>query len=451
MRFQASQQVLAREVINHQGGTSYTLEPEQELVKLALTSFMDKSFYEKMNDKLKRLQDYCSKVPTEFLLKLSVWARSKWLRTVNQCMLIEWMKDKDFIKAFQLLVQRPDEILDMLGYYVLINWQHPDKIKIANKLKKAIKVKLESFNEYQLAKYKGKGDVINLYDLVNMTHAYSPAIDKLMKWELKPADTWEVEVSANWNTIESWTRLLEENKLWAIAFIRNLRNMIQVGIGHDKLETYLWTIDFTKLFPFQTIQSVDVCVREVWLSTKSPLYKALEKKIYDSFTNFSKLFKGKVAVGVDISWSMHTEINNKSQLQRQTMAAYYGQWLQHYGADLYARGVNCYDASNMAIEDFMQFNEGTDINCLLQWVVSTGKNYDTLFVITDEQSSIIIGNSNIPNIIIRNIADYSNSIIPTFDRGYTYITWFNDAQFELIEDLRDIKWLVRSINNLELN
>lgn len=77
--------------------------------------------------------------------------------------------------------------------------------------------------------------------------------------------------------------------------------MIQVGIGHDTLVSYLQTVDFTKLFPFQTIQSVDVCVRECGLSTKSPLYKALEQKIYDSFTNFAKLFKGKVAVGVDIS------------------------------------------------------------------------------------------------------------------------------------------------------
>lgn len=448
MRFQANQQASARKVINHQGWTSYTLEPEQELVKLALTSFMDKSFYETMSDKLTRLREYCQKVPSSFLLKLSVWARNKGLRTVNQCMLMEGMKDKDFIQAFQSLVQRPDEILDMIGYYVLVNWQHPDRIKMANKLKKAIKIKLQSFSEYQLAKYKGKWDVINLYDLVNITHAFSPAIDKLMKGELQPADTREAEVSANWNTIESRTRLLDENKLGALAFIRNLRNMIQVGIGHNKLENYLETIDFTKLFPFQTIQSVDVCVREVWLSTKSPLYKALEKKIYQSFTNFAKLFKGKVAVWVDISRSMHTSINNKSQLQRQTMAWYYGQWLQDHWADIYAWWNKCYDATNFTIDDFMRFNEWTDINCLLRMVA--WKGYDTLFVITDEQSSIKIENCKIPNIIIWNIADYSNSLIPTFDKWYTYITWFNDAQFELIDDLRSISWLVNSINALEI-
>lgn len=53
----------------------------------------------------------------------------------------------------------------------MVNGQHPDQIKLDNQLKKAIKAKLESFSEYQLAKYKGKGDVINLYDLVHMTHA----------------------------------------------------------------------------------------------------------------------------------------------------------------------------------------------------------------------------------------------------------------------------------------
>jgi len=445
MRFQA--EALAKTTVNHQWWTSYVLEPEQELVKLALTSFWDKSFYETMSDKLESLRDYCSKVPTQFLLKLAVRARGKWLRTVNQCMLIEWLKDKDFVHASQSLVQRPDELLDMVWYYALINQQHPDKLVLANKLKKAIKNKLESFSEYQLSKYKGKGNVINLYDLVNLTHAFSPAIDKLMKWELAPADTWEVELSKNGNTIESWTRLLQEDKLWALAFIRNLRNMIQVWIWHDVLVSYLSKVDFTKLFPFQTIQSVDVCVRECTLSTKSPLYKALEEKIYESFVNFAKLFKGKVAVGVDISWSMSYAINEKSQLRRKTLAAYYGMGLEHYGADLYAWWTECFRADNCTIDDFnMKWWWWTDINCLLNWI--RGEWYDTLFVITDEQSSTPMWSSDVPNIIVWNIADYRHSLIPSFDKGYTYITGFNDAQFELVDDLRDIKWLVKSINSL---
>ena len=61
-----------------------------------------------------------------------------------------------FFRAFDKLVRRPDEILDMLGYYAMRNGQHLKQLKLANKLKKAIKIKMEKFSEYQLAKYRGK-------------------------------------------------------------------------------------------------------------------------------------------------------------------------------------------------------------------------------------------------------------------------------------------------------
>jgi hypothetical protein len=44
MRFNNASE--ARATTNHQGGKSYILEPEQELVKFSLNSFLDKDFYE---------------------------------------------------------------------------------------------------------------------------------------------------------------------------------------------------------------------------------------------------------------------------------------------------------------------------------------------------------------------------------------------------------------------
>lgn len=447
MRFTQQHLQSTKEVVNHQWGVSYTLTPEQELLKLALTSFLDKSFYESMNEKVERLRWYCKQVDVDFLIKLATRARDKWLRTVNQVMLIESLKHKNFEWYFHKLVKRPDEIIDMLGYYAMINWQHPKMLKVANKLKRAIKNKLESFSEYQLGKYKGKQGIVNLYDLVNMSHAYTPAIDKLMKWTLEAPDTREVELSKNWNSYESWKRLLNEKKLWALAFIRNLRNIIQCGIDHNTIESYLQELDFSMVFPFQTIQAVDMCVRDCWLNEKSDLFKALEKKVYQSFEKFATLFEWKVAVGVDISWSMGYNINTKSSLKRDKMAWYYGVCLQHFWADLYAWGTDCYDASCWTV-DMFRWREGTNINSLLNWV--HGKWYDTLFVITDEQSSIRMWNSDVKNIIVWNIADYQHWILPSFDKWYTYITGFNDAQFEIVNDIRDIKWLVSKINSLDI-
>lgn len=56
-----------------------------------------------------------------------------------------------------------------------------NSIILPNALKFAIKQRLESFNDYQLAKYRGKGEAINLYDIVTLVHAKSEPIDKLMK------------------------------------------------------------------------------------------------------------------------------------------------------------------------------------------------------------------------------------------------------------------------------
>jgi hypothetical protein len=280
--------------------------------------------------------------------------------------------------------------------------------------------------------------------LVNISHAYSPAIDKLCKWELPVADTWESELSKNGNSYESWKRLLDEKKLGALAFIRNLRNIMQVWVSHKELEVYLRDIDMGKVFPFQLIQAVDMCVNQSGLNDKSDLYKALEKKIYSCFESFAALFEGKVAIGVDISWSMHHPINNKSSLERITMAGYYGMGLQHYGADLYVWWDQCYKADNFSVQDFRRFNQWTNINCLLSWV--QGKGYDTLFVITDEQSRFGMMQSDVKNIIVWNIADYSHWILPSYDNWYTYVTGFNDAQFEIAKDLRDLPKLVASIN-----
>jgi len=451
MRFTTINLQEAKATVTHEGGKAYTLAPEQELVKMALTSFVDKSFYEKMSDKLTRLRELCKKVDPMFLLKLATWAREKGLRTVNQVMIMEWLQYGDREKYFVKAVKRPDEIIDMMGYYALVNSQDPKKLKVANKLKRAIKERLEKFDDYTLGKYKGKKWVVNLYDLVNISHAHSPSIDKLVKGTLEVSDTRETELSANGNTAESRKRLLKEEKLGALAFIRNLRNMMQRGIEHVELALYLEKLDFKKLFPFQAIQAADVCISECALNTNSTLYKVLDRKIHDSFDKFSKLFDGRVAIGIDNSGSMDFTINSKSKLMRDRMAAYYGVCLQEKtGGDLFSRGTTCIPANGYSIDQLCKLWGGsTDVNCLING--TKRKGYDTLFIITDEQSSHSeVMKSDIKNIVVRNIADYENTIIPPYDGKYTYITGFNDSMFELVKNLWDVDWLIKAINNLEI-
>ena len=69
---------------------------------------------------------------------------------------MEGLQYGDREKYFVKTVKRPDEIIDMMGYYALVNSQDPKKLKVANKLKRAIKERLEKFDDYTLGKYKGK-------------------------------------------------------------------------------------------------------------------------------------------------------------------------------------------------------------------------------------------------------------------------------------------------------
>lgn len=451
MRFTANKLQEQKKVDNHQGVmASYSLEPEQELVKLALTSFVDKTFYEGMDDKITRIRECISKCDSDFVIKLALWARDKGLRTVNQILLIESIKHPDFVRYFNEFVKRPDEIIDILGYYAMVNKQNPNALVLANKLKKAIKAKMESFKDYHLAKYKGKGDVINLFDIVNMSHAFSEPIDKMMKGTLPKAQTWETELSANGNTKESWDKLLAENSLGALAFVRNLRNMMNAKVSETTLLEYMSGLDFDKVFPYQLILAVDVAANESWFGYNSKLFSALQNKIASSFEKYKRLFRGKVAVAVDDSGSMCSALNSKSSLRMDRLAMYYGVAIAEMWADLYTWNTTMKKIAldNFSFANFRADGGGTNVNCVINGL--RGRGYDTLFIITDEQSQFSMSSSDIDNIIVWNLADYKHSLLPSFDKGYTYITGFNDAQFELIEDLRDIKGLVNAIKSLEI-
>lgn len=223
------------------------------------------------------------------------------------------------------------------------------------------------------------------------------------------------------------------------------------------MREYLEKLDFKKVFPFQVIQAADIAV-QAGLDRKSPLYKALETKIYDCFDNFIKLFHGKVAIGVDISGSMQDPINSKSTLKRIILGAYYGMALQsRLHADLYLRHTQCFKAlPTVSIQEIKQVANGGTTPSIFPDSVK-GMGYDTMLVITDEQQGRngrsfdqAVRECGIGNVIVRNLADNDKSMIPTFDKGYTYITGFNDAQFELVDDLRDLKGLVNAINALSI-
>lgn len=433
------------------GGTAERLSAKQELIKLALISFFQNDFYEKEQEKLKRVISYVLLVPVEFTYALAKWSREYGLRTINHILIVEAMRkdrtentpgSRERIRAAIDNLRRPDELMDIVGYYAISSGQSLNQIVLTNPLRLALKARLEKFSEYQLAKYKGTGD-FNLYDLVNLTHPKSEAITKLMNGTLSPADTWEVELSKNGNTKESWTRLLAEEKLGALATIRNLRNMLNVGV--DPTE-YLKTINWKDVFPFQAIQALDVLANE-GISNGS-IYDVIMENIKTSFKNIAECYEGKIAIGVDLSGSMYgTQVSSLSSLDRAKMAIYYGELLREItGADLYFWGSAC-----VPYTDGMSINEmyaipgrqgwGTHISTLTD--VCEGKDYDYLIVLTDEQISDNIKNVAKKQTVVWGLHDYANTI--TKWSNCTYFTGYNDLMWKIGKDLNDLNGLEKSI------
>jgi 60 kDa SS-A/Ro ribonucleoprotein len=133
------------------------------------------------------------------------------------------------------VIQRADELTEFLALY----WKDK-KQPLSAGVKRGLGKAFGKFSAYQLAKYNRDGNV-KLRDVLRMVRPTPINKDQSDLWKqvltdtLPTPDTWEVALSAAKGTREKrevWERLLSENKLGGLAFLRNLRNMAEVGVEH---------------------------------------------------------------------------------------------------------------------------------------------------------------------------------------------------------------------------
>lgn len=437
-------------VVTHQWWVAYNLSDKQNLIKMCLTSFIEDSFYEKHDDKIKRIQEYVKNIDVNFILKLALFSREYWLRTINHILFVEVVKKLRGTKGVRntintvlsKMVRRPDELMSMVGYYAYSTGQNLNSVILPNALKEGIRNRLESFSEYQLSKYKWSWDV-NLFDLINITHPKSEAINKLMNWTLPPADTWEVSLSKEWNKKETWKRLMKENKLWAIATIRNLRNIMKVWVNPSE---YIDTIKWSDIFPFQAIQAIDILENE-WL-LKWEVYDVIMKHIKESFKMITSLYTWKIAIGIDLSWSMYwTSVSKLSKLDMAKMACYYWSLIAETAekADLYLWGTDCEQVDvNSSIDVlYSKGKGGTNISSFTDCI--SWKWYDYSIILTDGQISDECVNKACKT-IIWNVNDYKNTISDKWN-WIVEFSWYNDIMWKISSGIDDIGRIEKEINN----
>lgn len=325
--------------VNYEGSEAYTLPVKMRLVERVLGAFWNEDLFyvtgkEVSKEILKDVQEVAKSDP-KFILQLAVFARNElYLRTTPQVLLVEASyiaECKPFVEEYtSKIVRRADELTEVVAYHIS---RMGSKKNFANSLKRGLANAFQSFDEYQLNKYKGKASSVSLGDVVKIVHPtfkgneeYRKALYAyLTKGEVSPvltkvsalktllaresfddeakslinqsAATWESVVSKFGSTKEVWEAMIP--KMGYMALLRNLRNFEQKDVQLDSVIERLTNeeeVKRSKQLPFRFYAA--------YQEVNTPqLKKAISKAFELSVGN--TVLDGATVVLIDLSGSMY--------------------------------------------------------------------------------------------------------------------------------------------------
>jgi hypothetical protein len=308
-------------VTNFMGGNSYTLTPLDTLRIVSTSSIFGEPSYYRANHEgsysIKHssfvddiLQDFCgdcrttndvfTKAIREALdfdfgktLAFAVALRHEYNMRLNPAVIFieasisEHRKEFNeqnpgqFKKIGKQIVNRPDDMKNMLDYYMFVKG---DKKGLPSIVKRVWASELENMSDYHASKYKSKG----LIDLIRLSHPKkTKVIDELMT----TGDVKVAQDSQTWETLRSqgmkWKEILDTIKVPHMALLRNLRGIFS----------------FRYYSAFKALNQTSV-------NNSSILLDGLEECIDEAMANFPTL-DGKVMSLCDNSGSAHGSMTSE--------------------------------------------------------------------------------------------------------------------------------------------
>src|SRR6201993_2687165 len=222
---------LSRGVRTHEAAPARHISNELQLRRSVLACLLwESQFYEDGVAIAGRIAELVPKVEPERVAALAVEAREAMkLRHAPLLLVREMARHKTHRGLVAETLTRVIERADELAEFVAIYWQN-GRAPLSAQVKKGLAAAFTRFDEYALAKYD-RANPVKLRDVLFLCHAkpvdtaQAELWKRLVAGELATPDTWEVALSGGADKREAWERLLEENKLGALALLRNLRNM----------------------------------------------------------------------------------------------------------------------------------------------------------------------------------------------------------------------------------
>ena len=350
------------------------------------------------------------------------------------------------------IIQRPDELCEFLALY----WMD-GKQPLSHQVKKGLAIAFKKFSEYQISKYN-RPDAIKLKDVLFMVHPKPKDDDQQKVWDrlvedkLTIPDTWEVRLSGGQDKHEAWIELIKERKLGGLAYLRNLRNMIQAKVSDEIISEGLKDINVSKVLPFRFITAAKYAPN---------LEKDLESLMIKGLNQQIKL-SGKTILIVDVSGSMYgSSISNYSEMDRAHAACSLAILTRELCEDIkiYATAGN--DSTEIHQTEMIPSRHGFALSdkiysmCkplggggifltpVLRWIKEREEKADRIIVITDEQDCARSNKSDSPlkadtfgkNNYMINVASMKNGI--GYDK-WVHIDGFSEAVINYIREYERI-------------
>lgn len=414
----------------HEGAPARKIGAEAQLRRSVMSCLLwESGFYESGQTIAERIATLVAEVHPAAVAQMAIDARSKMNLRHTPLFLVSEMarhaSHRPYVRATLTdVIQRADELAEFLAIY----WGGADKRQskrrpVPKSVQRGLADAFRKFDAYQLAKYDSKEAPIKLRDVLFIAHAKpgdtrgtfeslgsGPVSDpapanrhgivrrkvrrhrsgqgalwkQLVEGTLPTPDTWEVELSAGKGEgkRESWTRLLEERKLGAMALLRNLRNMTQAGVDPAKIAHAIRTAKVERLLPFRFISAAKYAPQFV---------DALDDAMMKNIRAMEK-WPGTTVVLIDGSGSMEAKISDKSEVSRLDCAAGVAvivrELCDHARVHVFSdRMVQAPSFKGLALANAIKGLVPATSTLLGAAVRELNKQpYDRIIVITDEQS-----------------------------------------------------------------
>lgn len=273
-RTNTKQNMVNTGLVTHEGAPAKKINAEQMLRRSTMSALLwEDEFYEDGVLISKRVADLIPSVDPVKVAEMAIEAREKMkLRHMPLFMVREMARHDTHKKmvsgTLTRIIQRADEFAEFVALYFGGKKQPLSaqvKLGLAGAFMKTKKIKVGDkfkvvpyFDEYQYAKYN-RDNGVKLRDALFLSHpkpinkTQEKLFKKIVENKLAIPETWETMLSAGKDAQKTWEKLMDSNKLGALALLRNLRNMEQAGVSKIKIKDALSKMNVQRVLPFRFI------------------------------------------------------------------------------------------------------------------------------------------------------------------------------------------------------